>query len=211
MSKIVKRAVWGFILSVLLILLIDSYVSYSQNPFCYNKMSKTPVNHVGLLLGTSKKVRGGNLNLYYKYRIQAAADLYNNKKISKIICSGDNGTKFYNEPREMKKDLMNLGIKESDIFLDYAGFRTLDSVMRAKAIFGQNRFTIISQPFHNQRALFIARKKGINAIAFNARKVSNRSKYKLMIREKLARVKMVYDLITNKKPKYLGESISIPY
>jgi len=141
-------------------LVLDRYISFSQNPHCYNTTSKIPQNHVGLLLGTSKKVKGGRLNLYYKNRIDAAVALYKSQKIHKIICSGDNGTKVYNEPISMKTDLIANGVKEEDIFLDYAGFRTLDSVIRAQTIFGQEKMTIISQPFHNQRASIHRKKKG---------------------------------------------------
>jgi len=210
MSSIVKILLWGILLLLVSIFIIDAVVSYSQKSHCYTEMEIIPQNHVGLLLGTSKKVRGGNPNLYYMYRIVAAAELYHKGKVKKIICSGDNGTLEYNEPIAMKQDLVSRGVSEADVFLDYAGFRTLDSVVRARAIFGQESYTIISQAFHNERALFIARKKGINAIAYSAQDVSNRSKWKLVIREKLARVKMLLDLVTNKKPKFLGEQVVIP-
>jgi SanA protein len=109
----------------------------------------------------------------------------------------------------LKKDLIKRGIPASKIFLDYAGFRTLDSVVRCREIFGQHAVTIISQPFHNERAVFIARNKGIKAIGFNARDVNKYYGFKTQAREKLARGKMVLDLIFNKQPRFLGEKIII--
>ncbi len=161
------------------------------------------------MLGTIKILPNGRLNLYYKYRIEAAAELFKAGKVDFILVSGDNSRKDYDEPTTIKNDLITNGIPASKIFLDYAGFRTLDSVVRCKEIFGQKNITVISQPFHNERAVFIARKKGINAIGFNAKDVNARYGYKVQLRAKLARVKMMLDLVFGKKPKYLGEEIVI--
>ena len=101
-------------------------------------------------------------------------------------------------------------IPEDKIILDYAGFRTLDSVVRAKEIFGQNSITIISQPFHNERAIYLANNYGIEAIGYNAQDVEYwKKKLKIHGREYLARVKMFIDLCTGKQPKFLGEKIVI--
>ena len=101
----------------------------------YNSTSQIPKNQVGLILGTSKKIIGGQPNPYYKNRISATVALYNANKINFILVSGDNGSIYYNEPNTMKKDLVAKGIPEEHIFLDYAGFRTLDSMVRAKEVF----------------------------------------------------------------------------
>ena len=135
--------------------------------------------------------------------------MYNSKKIDFILVSGDNSHVDYDEPTDMKTDLMASGIPEAKIFLDYAGFRTLDSIVRAKQIFGQNKLTIISQPFHNKRAIYIAQHKGIEAIGYNAKDVPRNYGMKTMLREKLARTKMIFDLMFNKSPKFLGEKIAI--
>ncbi|MCL4116174.1 UNVERIFIED_CONTAM: hypothetical protein GTU68_056019 [Idotea baltica] len=166
-------------------------------------------NRVGLLLGTRKTLSNGNINLYYKYRIDATAELFHANKIDYVLVSGDNGNVKYDEPTDMKNDLIARGIPESKIYLDYAGFRTLDSVVRAKEIFGQTELTVISQQFHNERAICIANSKGINAIGFNATTVSRRYGLKVMVREVLARTKMVIDLCTGVQPKFLGEKINI--
>lgn len=175
----------------------------------YSSTEETPKNKVGLLLGTSKYVIGGRINLYYQYRIEAAVKLFEAGKIDFILVSGDNSLKEYDEPTTIKKDLVKMGIPPSKIFLDYAGFRTLDSVVRSRVIFGQENITVISQQFHNERAIYIATSKGINAVGFNAQDVSEAYGFKTRLRERFARVKMMMDLVFGKEPKFYGEKISI--
>nr|WP_232285903.1 ElyC/SanA/YdcF family protein [Aquimarina agarilytica] len=184
-------------------------ISNTAKKRLYSSVDHIPKNKVGLLLGTSKYVATGQLNLYYQYRIQAAATLYHASKIEYILVSGDNSTKSYNEPKKIKEDLIKKGVPENKIVLDYAGFRTLDSVVRAQKVFGENQFTVISQKFHNERALFLADHFNSNAIAFNAKGVSSRYGFKVQIREYFARVKVFIDLLFNVKPKFLGDKITI--
>ncbi len=173
-------------------------------------MDSIPHNHCGVVLGTSKYQTNGKKNLYYSNRIKAAVELYNRNKIDYIIVSGDNRNRNYNEPITMYNDLVLAGIPGAKIILDYAGFRTLDSVVRGKEVFGQNKFTIISQSFHNQRATYIAHKKGIEAIAFNAEGLSENDDFKLQVREIAARVLVIFDMLTAKQPHFLGEKIVVP-
>ncbi len=180
------------------------WISFRTNGFVYDDISAIPKNKVGLLLGTGKYTASGNINLFYKYRVDAAVKLYKAGKIEYILVSGDNSRKDYDEPSDFKKDLIAKGIPEHKIFLDYAGFRTLDSVVRAKKVFGQTSVTFISQKFHNQRAIYIANHYNIKAVGFNARDV-----YKSHLREYLARSKASLDLVFNVKPKFLGEKIII--
>lgn len=176
----------------------------------YDNLETLPENKVGLVLGTSKYLSDGGENLFFKYRLQAAADLFLAGKIHHIIVSGDNRAASYNEPREMKRELVKMGVPSGKVHFDFAGFRTFDSVVRCKEVFGQSRFTIISQKFHNERALFIARNKGIDAIAFNAQDVDLRSGFKTRLREVFARVKVVFDLyVLHTQPRFLGEKIEI--
>lgn len=197
------------ILTLLGVQILDMAVSRAAKSRLYDQVSAVPPHKVGLLLGTAKILGNGRVNLYYKYRIQAAVELYQAGKVSYFLVSGDNGSKYYDEPSTIKADLIAAGIPASKIFLDYAGFRTLDSVVRAKKVFGQSKLVVISQPFHNERALFLARFKGIEAVGFNARRVSPKYGYKVLLREKLARVKMVLDLLIGKGPKYLGPKVEI--
>ena len=123
------------------------------------------------------------------------------------MISGDNSRTDYNEPQDMKNELVRLGTPAERIYLDYAGFRTYDSVIRLSAIFGQEHFTVISQEFHNQRAVYIAKTLGLDVVGFNAAPVDG---INIRIREKFARVKVFLDFLIDKKPKFLGERISIP-
>ena len=210
MNKIIYKLYKLALCTLLLIMLTNVWVEYTASNYLYNTTNEIPYNKVGVVLGTSKYLVNGQENLFYKYRIAAAVKLYNSGKIKYIIISGDNGSKYYDEPTTFKKDLIKQGVTETHIFLDYAGFRTLDSVIRAKAIFGQQSFTVISQQFHNERAITIGNLKGIKVIGYNAKDVKGHSGLKVKIRELLARVKVLIDEITFKQPKFLGEPVKIP-
>lgn len=192
-----------------IIIYANSSISGYAKKKVFNNVETIPYKKVGLLLGTSKYLSQGSINLYYAYRIQAATQLFFNKKISYLLVSGDNGNKSYNEPKKIKEDLIKAGIPENKIILDYAGFRTLDSVVRASKVFGEQNFTVISQQFHNERAIFLASKFGSNAIGFNAKNVNKSYGLKVQIREYFARVKVFIDLILNIQPKFLGNKIII--
>ena len=170
-----------------------------------------PYNKVGLVLGTSPKMPSGKPNFFFTSRIDAAARLYKSGKVSYLLVSGDNGSKYYDEPTAMRDALIAAGVPAKAIYLDYAGFRTLDSVVRAKEIFGQTSLTVVSHRFHNERAIYIAEHYGIKAVGFcdkDARR-TRRSVMTTLVRESGSRVKMFLDFIAGRKPKYLGEKISI--
>jgi len=193
----------------LLIAFCNWIVNRRTEAYIFSSVANIPHHRVGLVLGTSKMLRNGYPNLYFSYRIQAAAELYKSGKVDYLLVSGDNGNKNYNEPEDMQQSLIAMGIPAKRIYLDYAGFRTLDSVVRAKEIFGQEEFIVVSQPFHNQRAVFLARQKGIKAIAYNAHDVRGANSYKTRTREWLARVKVFVDLYIGKEPHFLGKKIII--
>ena len=207
--KLIKLCGVLTFLVLLVIYLCNFLVEKKAADKIYTSVNEIPENKVGLVLGTSKYLVSGQVNLYYKYRIDAAAELYKSRKIEYIIVSGDNGTKEYNEPSRFKKDLIKAGIPEDKIFLDYAGFRTLDSVVRVKEIFGQTSVTIVSQQFHNERAIYLANYFGIKAIGFNAKGVSSKYGLKVQLREYLARVKVFVDIVLNVQPKFLGKPIEV--
>lgn len=197
------------VLSLISILWANSTINKQTENKIYTETVSIPENNVGLLLGTSKILKNGKPNQYFENRISATVQLYKAGKIKNIVISGDNSRKSYNEPEDMRNELIKRGIPETQIYLDYAGFRTYDSVYRMKEIFGQNKFTIISQEFHNQRAVYIANALKLDAIGFNAKDVNAYNGFKTKFREKLARVKVFIDLIFDKKPKFLGEKIII--
>jgi len=209
-----KKILWpaaGIIMvsCIILILRMNDRVSDNTRIYLYQDASLIPCNRAGVLLGTSKYIRRGVINEFWQNRIDAAVILYHSGKIRYLIISGDNSTAYYNEPFAMKKELVRCGIPDSVIFPDYAGFCTFDSMIRAYKVFGQSSFTVISQEFHNQRAVYIARHYGIGAIGFNAKGVPAWYGLRTNLREKLARVKMFIDLWMEKQPRFLGEKIRI--
>jgi SanA protein len=186
------------------------WIENSNTNFLFSEVEKIPNCKTAIVLGTSHYLGNGTTNLYFSYRIDAAIKLYEAHKIKKIIVSGDNRVNDYNEPKEMRKALMLKGVPDSCIVLDYAGLRTFDSMVRCKNIFGQDTAIVISQQFHNARALFISNKIGLVAYGFNAQEVTTQKAYKVKFREFFSRIKCVLDLyILNTKPKHLGEKITI--
>lgn len=192
-------------------ILVVLYTNLSVRVFAKDKtftsVNDIQKNKVGLLLGTSQYLKGGGINPFFKYRVEAAVELYNHRKIDFILVSGDNKHLSYNEPRDFKNALMAKGIPSDKIMLDYAGFRTLDSVIRAYKVFGQDSITVISQKFHNQRAIYIAQNNNIAAIGFNAK--DPQGKPRVYLREYLAKTKAYFDILFDTEPKFLGDSIEI--
>jgi SanA protein len=176
------------------ILLCNLWVVYNTRQYNYFSIESLPSNDVGLVLGTSRSTERGKVNLFFKYRMEATARLFKEGKVKYIILSGNNDSRYYNEPLDMQRALLNLGVPENVMTLDYAGFRTFDSIVRCKQVFNQDNFTIISQNFHNARALYIAHNEGINAISFAAQDVPDGYSLRTLIREYLARPKAVLDV-----------------
>lgn len=166
-ARIWKRIIlWmlaGIILAAAAAIAADRWISWKTAPYIYENINDLPPSEVGMVLGTAKYYKNGTINQYYRYRIQGAVNAYNSGKVKYLLLSGDNAQHSYNEPSTMRKDLVNAGIPASKIVLDFAGFRTLDSVVRTRKVFDTNGFTIITQRFHCERALYIAMEKGIEA------------------------------------------------
>lgn len=177
----------------------------------YTTVDSLPHNKVALLLGTNPLNRVGRPNSYFTNRIQTAAELFRAGKVDYIIASGDNHTRQYDETTAMRDSLIAHGVPGDRIILDFAGFRTLDSVVRAKEVFGCDSMTIISQADHNARALYLAAANGIEAVAISAPlKAGRRVRIRLALREWLARDKMMLDIWFGMQPHFLGEKIEIP-
>lgn len=176
----------------------------------YEDIEQLPDHRIALVLGTSHKLVGGASNPFFTHRMDRAAELYTQKKIDHFILSGDNRTRYYNEPAEMMKALLSRGVPVKSITLDYAGFRTLDSVVRSKEIFGQDKLLIITQTFHSYRALFICDYYNISAVAMVAAQPDLDVSLKVRTREYFARTKAVLDLyILRTGPHFLGQKEEI--
>lgn len=191
-------------LFLIALLFVDRSISWQTEEQVFHQVSDLPDFDVALVLGTSKYL-GRTLNDYYAHRIEAAIELYKKDKVSSFLLSGDNAHRSYNEPWTMKRDLLRAGVPEQAIHLDYAGFRTLDSVVRAKEVFNTDRFIIVTQQFHCERALFIANYYQINAVCLAVPGPQQHSGAMIRAREILARVKAMLDLyIFHTQPKFLG-------
>ena len=186
-------------------LLCDRHVAAVAEGKCHTDLAEIDQRPVALLLGAARNFNG-RPNNFYTARIEAAAELFKAGKVRGIIASGDNSRKGYDEPTDMKTDLVAAGVPGEFITLDYAGFRTLDSVVRAKEIFGQENMVIVSQRFHAERALYIARNQGIDACAYIAADPSSSySNKRVRTREVFARTLAVADSLIGRGPKFLGQ------
>jgi len=216
-EALIRRRKWRVRLLVTLPLLLlgsllalvagsNLWVSGSTYEDIHETAATVPFQQCALVLGTSKRVRGGNDNPHFMNRLEAAAELYKEGRVTHILVSGDNGTEFYNEPRDMKAGLIERGIPSEDITCDFAGFRTLDSIVRAREVFQLESFVIVTDDFHVARALFLARAKGIQAVGYSSGEVPSEFSGRSRFREKLARVKAVLDVyLFHTGPKFLGD------
>ena len=213
MIRIVK---WIFLIVLFIIiglLSIDGYISKQAEADIYKDISKVPAKKAALVLGTAKYMIGGGQNYFYTYRIRAAAKLFKTGKVKAIVVSGDNSTMYYNETGKMQKDLINAGIPSQYITLDPLGVRTLDSLVRAEAIFDLKDYIIVSQKFHLERALFIAKAKGQKVIGFMAKDIpGTTAAYRMKAREYLARAKAFLDVyILHTTPRFDGKKEKVNY
>ncbi len=188
----------------------DLAITRNASARLYYIVDKTPESQVGLVLGTSKYAQG-NVNRYYRARIEAASELFHAGRIRAILVSGDASTRYYDETTTMQHDLIELGVPEDYIMLDYAGVRTLDSVFRAKKVFGLDQVIVVSQQFHCERALYLADAVGLTATGFCAEDTPFSNSLMMRGRETLARVMAFVDLnIFDTQPRSLdaGEQAS---
>jgi SanA protein len=211
--QLIKRFKYWIVLSLIAsavaLIWSDIHIKEFSNPYIFNVSNQVPKKKVGLLLGTSKSLSNGSDNPYFAYRIEAASELFLAGKIKYIIVSGDNSKTYYNEPEDMRAALLTKGVPDSCIILDYAGLRTLDSMLRLEDIFCQTECVVISQTFHLERAIYLARKNNIRAYGYSAKDVNASFGFKTQLREKFARLKATLDLLFHKKAKFSGEKLCI--
>lgn len=198
MLRLIKQFIKIISIGVLSVIAVigsmNAWILIDTVNYVYSDIESIPFNSVGMVLGTSRMTMDGNPNLHFVTRMDAAAELYHAGKIKHIIVSGDNMTRYYDEPKAMKAELLLRGVPDYSMTLDTAGFRTFDSVVRLKQVFGVNSCTIISEKYHIHRAVFISRHHDLNAIAFAADDVPFFYGLRSRSREILARVKAVLDI-----------------
>lgn len=204
--KVIKIFMFIAVGVLVIITLSNAWIIESTKSKIYHNIDTIPNKKVGLVLGTSDKLLNGEDNPFFHTRIDMAADLYLSGKVKHLIVSGDNRSKFYNEPQKMKNALTKRGVPENVITLDYAGLRTLDSIVRCKEIFGQDDIIVITQKFHCHRALFLSNYYDIDALGMATAPVLRSLAFKTIVREIFARTMAMWDtFILNKSPKHLGE------
>jgi SanA protein len=182
----------------------------SGRVFDAETLASVPKTRAAVVLGCPEVLQGGFENLYFRQRIDAATELYRAGKATAFIVSGDNHVKWYDEPTRMKAALVKAGVPADRIVCDYAGFRTLDSVVRAKQVFGADSFIVVSQPDHVRRAVFLARGFGCEAWGYASAGVSGRGAIKVKVREQFAKIAAVVDVIVRRSPKFLGPKEALP-
>jgi len=185
-------------------------IQTSSEQFLYDGIAQIKPCKTGIVLGTARKMANGTENLYFTYRINAAEELFKAGKVKFLILSGDNRVNSYNEPFEMREELLKKGIPDSCLIPDCAGLRTFDRMVRCHEIFGQDSVIVISQEFHNARAIYIAKHIGLIAVGYNAKKVTTQNAIKIKFREFFSRIKCILDLyVLDTKPQHLGEKIKV--
>lgn len=206
LKRTLRVGLIAFLFVLVIVLATNLWVVRSTKSLVLTDYKLLPDSGVALVLGTSHRLVNGSPNPFFHNRMATAAELYKEGKIVHFIVSGDNRTKYYNEPIEMQKALIKLGVPAEAITLDYAGLRTLDSIVRCKEIFGQTNITIITQPFHSYRALFISRYFHVDAVALVANEPNQEDALRVYGREYLARTKAILDLyILGTSPRHLGD------
>ena len=197
-----------FLLAVVLFFAVNFFIYIKSKPYIYNEISEAPNAKAEVAIIPGAAVLSNNdLSPILKDRVDTAIKLYELKKVSKIIVSGDNSTVGYNEVNPVRIYLLNKGVLDQDIFLDHAGFNTYSTMYRARDVFKVSSALVVTQSFHLPRSVFLARELGINAHGVNAD--AGHILFKNYARETFANVKVVLDLILKTKPKYLGAEIPI--
>ncbi len=196
---------------VVAVVLGNVWIVNDSGAYLYTNFAALPENEVGLVLGTSPYTADGAPNTHFSGRITAAVELYQLGRVRHLIVSGANPDASYNEPRRMWQALTAAGVPAQAITMDFAGLRTFDSVARAKLVFGLKRLTIITQDYHAYRALFIARKLGMQPVAYAPAGEVSGPAFRPYMREVAARVWAILDLyLFDTGPKFVGEPVPLP-
>ncbi len=212
-----RQRLLGLVTATLLVaqggmLLATRHVASVAEPYVKSRVAELPSVRVGLVLGCAERTRDGRRNLFFERRIAAAVELFRAGRVQYLLLSGDNSRPDYDEPSDMRRALIRAGIPAARLVLDHAGFRTLDSVVRAKEVFGLREMIVVSQHFHNERAVYLARAHGIEAFAFDAEQVGGREGTWMAAREAFSRLAAVLDVrLLHTRPRFLGSREMVPF
>lgn len=205
MPRLTKFLLWCVVGVALLTAGCNWWILFGQKPTIYGHPAFIPTGDVALVLGTSPRVSGGK-NPFFEGRMDTAARLWQEKKARRFLVSGDHGQANYDETAAMEAALIARGVPANVITQDHAGFRTLDSLVRAKEVFGVNKLIVVTDDWHLPRALFLAKSSGLDAVGAAFVDVPWSTSTTTRVRECFSRVKAIADVyILRTKPKYLGE------
>ncbi|MEN9362266.1 MAG: hypothetical protein RL095_3801 [Verrucomicrobiota bacterium] len=196
-------------ISACLIVLLSLLIGPASRRWCASQPYALPEAEAGVVLGTGRISAHGGINPYYSARIDAAVELWRSGRVHWLLISGDNSRQTYDEPSEIKADLVKRGVPAARIYRDYAGFRTLDSMRRAQLVFGLKKVIVVSQGFHNERAIWLARRHGLEAWGLDAQDPFEQVTTVTAVREKLARIGAVLDWIIGREPHFLGPQLRL--
>jgi SanA protein len=203
---------YGVVIVLIIVFLSHSLVRGAAEGRVYTEISAVPRTSAGLVLGTSRYSRSGTPNRFFIARMDAAAQLLEEGRVAILVVSGDNSHRSYNEPAAMMEALEEREVPLNRIVPDYAGFRTLDSVIRMDRVFQQNRFVVVSQRFHVERAIFIATANGIDAYGYAADDATGMAQLSVRVREYAARVQAVLDVyVFGTEPRFIGPVVPIEF
>ena len=201
----------AFVLAVVTFAGCNLWIALRAQGRVFTTIGEVPVNDLGLVLGTSARGREGGENPFFAGRMAAAAELYRAGKVRHLVLSGDDRREGNDEPRDMRAAVGRLGVPEEATTLDAGGFRTIDSMARAKQLFGLTRITIITDDFHAERAILLARHFGIDACAYTSAPVPFPRSKKTRTREIGARLAALLDLyLLRTKPNLAGAGVALP-
>lgn len=194
---------------VLLAWLAERRLEQLAAPYLFDDPAEMPDIDVALVLGAAPIGPEGGPNRYFEYRLDAATALWRAGKVKYLLVSGDNRRPDYDEPSAMRAGLIARGVPASAIYRDFAGVRTRDSMLRAKSVFGQHRLVVVSQGFHAARAIFLARREGIEAWGFAARDVERAYSVFTELRRYPSAVRAWLDVWLETPPRHAGPSIAV--
>lgn len=205
LKGLLKALFAGLLLLVIGVVVINLWILQKTHARIEHEVPLCATQPVGLVFGTAQWLREGGANPYYQARMETSAELLRLHRVQHLLLSGDNRTRYYNEPISMWRSLRHRNVSDAHMTLDYAGFSTFDSVVRAKEVFGADRLMLISQGWHLPRALFIAEVLGIEATGCAVPDDGVEGEWRLRLREWLARAATFGDLyVWGRKPYFLG-------
>lgn len=207
LKKHFKKMLVLALIGLSIVIGMNWYVRSQTNALIYNSANKVPKESVGIIFGAG--IRNGRPSKYLKDRLDAGIELYRQKKIDKILLSGDNGSDEHDELTVMKLYCREHGVDTTKVFLDYAGFDTYSTMYRAKQIFNIESAVLVSQEYHLNRAIYVGNQLGVKSVGMAADVGEYRKYHYVRFRECFTVCKAVIDVVRGRKPHFMGNKVDI--